>query len=277
MLKVELPSTDVMLSVDPTRIAQVISNVLHNATKFTPEGGHISLRGSRVIEDRREFVILSIKDTGAGIASDQLPRIFELFAQSRTRERGHSNLTGLGIGLAITRRLLEMHGGSITVHSAGEKLGSEFIIRLPVDEQVASELTPIGSGQAKLAGMRVMIVDDNHDAADSMALLVQFAGAATHVFYSGETAIEAIDSIKPSVVLLDLGMPGMDGFETCRLIRQKYGHEIAVVALSGWGQNSDKLQAQRAGFDAHLTKPADPSILEGELSKWAVSITRQRH
>jgi len=277
VLKVELPSRDVMLSVDPTRIAQVISNVLHNATKFTPEGGHILLRGSRVIEDRREFVILSIKDTGAGIASDQLPRIFELFAQSRKRERGHSNLTGLGIGLAITRRLLEMHGGSITVHSAGEKLGSEFIIRLPVDEQVASELTPTDSGQAKLAGMHVMIVDDNHDAADSMALLVQFAGAATHVFYSGETAIEAIDTIKPSVVLLDLGMPGMDGFETCRLIRQKYGHEIAVVALSGWGQNSDKLQAQRAGFDAHLTKPADPSILEGELSKWAVSITRQRH
>jgi PAS domain S-box-containing protein len=276
VLEVELPSTDVIMSVDPTRIAQVISNVLHNATKFTAEGGHISLRGSRVVEDRREFVILSVKDTGAGIASDQLPKIFELFAQSRSRDRGHSNLTGLGIGLAITRRLLEMHGGSITVHSAGEKLGSEFIIKLPVDDQVASDVTVSDTRQAKLAGMRVMIVDDNNDAADSMALLVQFAGAATHVFYSGETAIEAIDGIKPSVVLLDLGMPGIDGFQTCRLIRQKYGHEIAVIALSGWGQDSDKLQAQRAGFDAHLTKPADPSILEAELSKWAVS-PRQRH
>jgi PAS domain S-box-containing protein len=270
-LKVELPSADVMLTVDPVRIAQVVSNVLHNATKFTPRGGLISLRATRLVEEGRDTLILTIADTGTGIASDQLTKIFELFAQSRSRERGHSNLTGLGIGLAITRRLLQMHGGSIAAHSAGEGLGSEFTIRLPIDTQPVGELAAAasGTGTAKLAGMRVMIVDDNHDAADSMALLVEFAGAATHVAYSGNAALEAIEKFRPTVVLLDLGMPVMDGFEVCRQIRQKYRHEIAVVALSGWGQNSDKLQAQRAGFDSHLTKPADPASIEATLSRWA--------
>ena len=267
-LKVELPSTDVILNVDPTRIAQVISNVLDNATKFTPEGGSISLRATRSLHEGRDTLVLAVADSGVGIAPDQLSKIFELFAQSRTRERGHSNLTGLGIGLAITRRLLEMHGGTITANSAGENLGSEFIIRLPIEDQKDSDSGKSDLRNPKLVGMRVMIVDDNHDAADSMGLLVEFSGAIAQVVYSGESALEAIEKFKPSLVLLDLGMPGMDGFEVCRLIRQKYGHEIAVVALSGWGQNSDKLQAQRAGFDAHLTKPADPSLLEATISKW---------
>jgi PAS domain S-box-containing protein len=268
-LKVDLPSTDIMLNVDPIRIAQVISNVLDNACKFTPEGGNISLRATRALENGRDTLILAITDSGVGIAQHQLAQIFELFAQSRSRERGHSNLSGLGIGLAITRRLLEMHGGSIIARSAGENLGSEFIIRLPVSEGPGNDLDKTGSGNAKLVGVRVMIVDDNQDAADSMGLLVQLTGAVAHVAYSGQSALEAIEQFNPSLVLLDLGMPGMDGFEVCRLIRQKHGHEIAVVALSGWGQTSDKIQAQRAGFDAHLTKPAYPSTLEATISRWA--------
>ncbi len=276
-LTVDLPSTDVMMNVDPTRIAQVVSNVLHNATKFTPEGGCISLRASRTAEDGRNVLILTVTDTGAGIASDQLVKIFDLFAQSRSRDRGHRKLAGLGIGLAITRRLLEMHGGSITAKSAGENLGSEFTIRLPIDDQAIVGTAAYGSESTTLAGTRVMIVDDNHDAADSMALLVQFAGAATQVAYSGESAIVAIENFKPAVVLLDLGMPGMDGFEVCRLIRQKFRDEIAVVALSGWGQNSDKLQAKRAGFDAHLTKPADPAILAATLFEWGPGRSTSKH
>jgi PAS domain S-box-containing protein len=277
VLKVEVPSTDVMLNVDPIRIAQVISNVLDNATKFTPESGSISLRAARTVEQGKETLILTVADSGIGIAPDQLVQIFELFAQSRSRVRGHSNLTGLGIGLAITRRLLEMHGGTITANSAGENLGSEFVIRLPVEEEKVSDSGESRRRNPKLVGMRVMIVDDNHDAADSMGLLVEFSGALAHVVYSGESALEAIEKFKPSLVLLDLGMPGMDGFEVCRLIRQKYGHEIAVVALSGWGQNSDKIQAQRAGFDAHLTKPADPSLLEATISKWASAGSLPKH
>jgi len=276
-LKVEVPSTDVMLNVDSTRISQVISNVLHNATKFTPQGGNVTVRATRAMEAGKETLLIAITDSGVGIARDQLVNIFELFAQSRSRDSGHSNLTGLGIGLAISRRLLEMHGGSITAHSAGENLGSEFIVRLPISEQPGAESGPPNSRISKLVGMRVMIVDDNHDAADSMKLLVEFAGAVVQVAYSGESAIDAIELFKPSVVLLDLGMPGMDGFEVCRLIRQKHGHEIAVVALSGWGQHSDKVQAQRAGFDAHLTKPADPSTLEAEISKWAPGTAPRKH
>jgi CheY-like chemotaxis protein len=211
---------------------------------------------------------LAITDSGVGIAAEQLVKIFELFAQSRSRDRGHSNLTGLGIGLAISRRLLDMHGGSITAHSSGENLGSEFVIRLPLADERRVESPRANAGGARLVGVHVMIVDDNHDAADSMGLLVELAGGTPRVAYSGESALAAIESFKPSVILLDLGMPGMDGYEVCRLIRQRHGHEIAVVALSGWGQISDKVQAQRAGFDAHLTKPADPSVLEAEISKW---------
>jgi CheY-like chemotaxis protein len=159
-----------------------------------------------------------------------------------------------------------MHGGSITAHSAGENRGSEFIMRLPIAEQQGAESGRSDCGNAKLAGTRVMIVDDNHDAADSMALLVQSVGAVVHVAYSGASASEALETFKPSVVLFDLGMPSMDGCEACRLIRQKHAREIAILALSGWGQDSDKQKAQRAGFDAHLTKPADPSVLEGTIS-----------
>lgn len=263
-LEVAIPATDVMLNADSTRIVQVISNVLHNATKFTPAGGTIALRTTREIEGGRAIMVLAITDSGVGIASDELLKIFELFAQSRDRGRGH--LRGLGIGLAITRRLLEMHGGSITAHSAGENRGSEFIIRLPIADQQGAEFGRSDGGNTKLAGTRVMIVDDNHDAADSMSLLVQSVGAVVQVAYSAASAIEAIETFKPSIVLLDLGMPSMDGYEACRLIRQKHAHEMAIVALSGWGQDSDKQKAQRAGFDAHLTKPADLSVLEATIS-----------
>jgi CheY-like chemotaxis protein len=274
-LRVELPSAEVMLNVDPTRIVQVISNLLHNATKFTPAGGRISLRMARSIENGREIMVLVIADSGAGIAPDQLTKIFELFAQSRDRGRG--NLSGLGIGLAISRRLLEMHGGSITAHSAGENRGSEFSIRLPLAEQQGAERGRSDAGNQKLAGTRVMIVDDNHDAADSMALLVQFVGAVVHVAYSAASAIEAMNRFNPTVVLLDIGMPGMDGYEACRLIRQKHGNEIAIVAVSGWGQDSDKQLAQRAGFDAHLTKPADPLVLEATIASLVSGALLRKH
>jgi CheY-like chemotaxis protein len=214
-----------------------------------------------------ERLIISIADTGIGIAADQLPRVFDLFSQSAAHARGHRG--GLGIGLSIARRLVEMHGGNLVAHSDGEQRGSEFVMTLPA---VCSE--PLGKPapppeSSSLRGLNVIIVDDNHDAADSMSLLAQLEGADTRVAYAAEPALAEIEKLIPDVVLLDIGMPGMDGYEACRQIRVKHGPDIALIAVSGWGQDADKQMAMNAGFDAHLTKPADPEILAQTIARLA--------
>jgi CheY-like chemotaxis protein len=258
-LIVETPEPGLLLNADATRLAQVIANILQNAAKFTPAGGRVRLVAERNPHEAGT-ILIRISDTGIGIAADQLPRVFDLFAQAGTRVRGHQG--GLGIGLAIARQLIEMHGGSIAARSEGENRGSEFIITLPAAIESPSEASDAPEVRPSLTGLEVLIVDDNPDAADSMALLVQLEGARTRTVYSGPAAIAAIDEHQPDAVLLDIGMPGMNGYEVCKRVRATHGSGVAMIAVSGWGQEGDKALAMSAGFDAHLTKPADPDDLQ---------------
>jgi len=263
-LSVELPDPDVMVDADPTRLSQVLSNLLHNATKFTPAGGTVRI-AARHAAGQLE---IRVTDTGVGISAERLPKVFDLFAHPDAKLSPEG---GLGIGLALARRLMEMHGGTIDARSAGPGQGTEFTLTLPLPVASTPAATPVAAhaAQARLSGQRVLIVDDNHDAADSIAMLVEFAGGTTKVVYSAKDALDVLDSYRPRVVLLDIGMPGMDGYEACRRIRATHGNAIAVVAVSGWGQQSDKDLATRVGFDAHLTKPADPEALTATIARLA--------
>ncbi len=264
-LTVDVSVPDVMLDIDPTRISQVIANILQNASKFTPAGGQVRLSTRLSAVHASPRLVISIADTGVGIDADQLPRVFDLFAQSGTRTRGYQG--GLGIGLAIARRLVEMHGGTLVARSEGANRGSEFIITLPTVREAPQQPEVPVHAEDSIRGTRVLIVDDNQDAADSMALLVELGGALVRVAYSAEQGLELIAESPPDVVLLDIGMPGLNGYEACRRIRAKYGHRITLIAVSGWGQDADKQLALNAGFDTHLTKPADPETLEQTISQ----------
>jgi PAS domain S-box-containing protein len=264
-LSVDVADPGVVLDVDPTRLSQVISNILQNAGKFTPPGGKVKLTARHGQGHDSSSLVIAIADTGIGIDPDQLPRVFDLFAQSGTRMRGHQN--GLGIGLAIARRLVEMHGGTLVAHSEGAHRGSEFTITLPTSRQATDEPASPVETPDSIQGTRVLIVDDNQDAADSMALLVELGGALVRVAYSAEQGLDLIAESPPDVVLLDIGMPGLNGYEACRRIRARYGHRMTLIAVSGWGQDSDKQLALNAGFDAHLTKPADPDALERTIAR----------
>jgi PAS domain S-box-containing protein len=252
-----------LLDVDPTRLSQVISNLLQNAIKFTTAGGRIEIQG-RIDPAGQEGVpdlVLTVIDSGTGINAELLPRIFDLFA--RADVSGRDKHSGLGIGLALSRRLVEMHSGTLTVHSEGEGRGSSFTIRLPAPRLLQQEAQgAIQDHGAELAGLRIMVIDDNHDAADAMSMLVGAMGAVVEVAYDGSSGLAALIKFKPDVLLLDIGMPVMDGYETCRRVRELVGNDVGVVALSGWGQQQDKHSAAQAGFDAHLTKPADPVKLQ---------------
>lgn len=265
-LDLQLPTKDVTLDVDPARFIQIVSNVLHNAVKFTDEGGRIQVVASMAADvlPGAPDLVLTITDTGAGIPPELLPRVFDLFfTQSEGSARARTG--GLGIGLALARRLIQMHGGTIEAFSAGAGRGSTFVIRLPILEQV----TPIspeprtGHGDLK---RRIVVIDDNVDAADLMGLLVETVGGQARVAYDGLTGVEQVLAFRPDVVLLDIGMPDIDGYETCRRIRDAIGSSVIIVALTGWGQERDKERALESGFDAHLTKPVDPSVLGGVLA-----------
>ena len=265
-LTVNLAEPTWVLNVDPTRFAQVVSNLLQNATKFTAGGGRIAIdatieaAASAGARPDETWLVLKVTDSGIGIAAEMLPRVFELFAQVRTSGQGRQG--GLGIGLALARRLVEMHGGTIDVRSDGVGRGSEFTIRLPVPRNLQPFDAARRSADRTLEGFEVLVVDDNHDAADAMVMLVQAMGGVARVAYDGASALAMLTELQPAIVLLDIGMPGMDGYETCRLIRQRRGMTVGIIALSGWGQEQDKRLAAQAGFDAHLTKPADPTKLE---------------
>jgi CheY-like chemotaxis protein len=246
-------------------MSQVIANILQNASKFTPPGGRVRLAARLTGKQGNEELAISISDSGIGIAAEQLPRVFDLFAQAGQRMREHHG--GLGIGLAIARRLVELHGGALVARSEGENAGSDFIITLPMRAPAAAPIAAPSGSSLSLEGLRLLIVDDNPDAADSMAMLAELEGARVRVAYAAELALAAIDEDPPQVVLLDIGMPGLNGYEACRRIRGKYGRRITVIAVSGWGQDVDKQLAADAGFDAHLTKPADPETLARTISR----------
>jgi signal transduction histidine kinase/DNA-binding response OmpR family regulator len=259
---VNVPEPRWILNVDPTRFTQIISNLLQNAAKFTPPGGRVGLDAVIVPEDGANppQLVLKVIDSGEGISDVMRPRLFDLFAQASTTSQ--SGRSGLGIGLAISRRLVEMHGGTIEARSAGANQGSEFTIRLPAPREFQPQNPSHTRNDEVLSGLRVMIIDDNADAADSVGMLVGAMGCAVRVAYDGPSGLSALAGFDANVVLLDIGMPGIDGYETCRRIRDRYGKAVSIVAVTGWGQERDKQLAIESGFDAHLTKPADPAKLE---------------
>lgn len=256
---ITLPSEAVMLEADPVRLAQVIANLLNNAAKYTEQGGRIWLEARR----EQDMAVVSVRDTGMGIPVEMLPRVFELFTQiDRTLGRAQG---GLGIGLALVKQMVEMHAGSVEATSDGIGKGSEFTIRLPVAKESPRQLFVTAGDNGRPAsglGLRVLVVDDNHDAAESLSMLMQMMGNETRVAYEGLEAETMTGEFRPDVVLLDIGLPVRDGYEVARNIRAlPWGDSIALVAVTGWGQEEDRRRAKEAGFDAHLVKPVDPDAL----------------
>jgi PAS domain S-box-containing protein len=288
-LTITLPPKPVYLEADPTRLAQVISNLLNNAAKYTPSpqslplgGGEGRVRGgggqiwlsaevaSRVTSARglSDEIVISVRDTGIGIAAEHLPRLFEMFSQvTPALERSHG---GLGIGLSLVRALVELHGGKVEAFSEGLGRGSEFIVRLPVANGLAGQAPEQGTnaGTVLIARpCRILVVDDNRDAADSLAMMLRMMGHESRTAYDGLEAVQAAATYRPDVVLLDIGLPKMNGYEAARHIRQQpWGKTMPLMALTGWGQEEDKRRALEAGFDHHLTKPVDTAALEKLLA-----------
>jgi PAS domain S-box-containing protein len=261
-LAVSVPTEPLLLEGDPVRLAQVFGNLLNNAAKYTESGGQIWLTARR--EGDNACVV--VKDNGSGMPSEVLPRIFDMFMQvdgSTGRSQG-----GLGIGLTLVKRLVEMHGGTVEARSDGLGRGSEFAVRLRLAANARPESLNSGATPHQvLSPRRILVIDDNRDAADSLALLLRMLGANVQAVYSGRDGLEAVRQSHPAVVLLDIGMPEMDGYEVARCIRRESdGHQITLIALSGWGQEEDRRRSAAAGFDHHLIKPADLKVLEDLLA-----------
>jgi len=267
---IELPQDLCVVDVDPTRFVQILSNLLNNAAKFTNTGG--SVRISATITPPAgaaiRHVLISVGDSGIGMSPELLPRVFELFTQGETR----SSQPGLGIGLALARRLVELHSGRLDARSEGLGRGSEFVIQLPLATTQSVLATAPHGGEQRIEG-RILVVDDNQDVANATAMLIAEMGGDARVAYDGESAIAMLQGYEPEVILLDIGMRGLDGYETCQRIRRVLGNRVLVVALTGFGQEQDKEKATRAGFDAHLTKPANSAALAGILGDRAPSST----
>ena len=265
VLDVDLPEEPVSLDVDPTRFVQVLTNVLHNAVKFSHSGGQVSISANlHAPNGTAGHAQIVVRDAGLGISADLLPRVFEMFAQDETSS--HSRGPGLGIGLALARQLIEMHGGSIEAYSAGLGHGSAFTVRIPVPDGKDQIATALPARDLPSTTRRVVVIDDNVDAANALRRLVQVMGGDCRVAYNGESGLTEVLASQPDIVFLDIGMPNMDGYEVCRRIRRTAGSDILVVALTGWGQERNKQDAADAGFDLHLTKPADAVALESILA-----------
>ncbi len=258
-LEISLPEDALPVHGDPVRLAQVIGNVLVNAAKYTESEGHIRL-SARKVGNR---ALLSVSDDGIGIAPDMLPHVFELFAQA---EHGTKRAQGgLGIGLTLARNLAELHGGTLDARSEGLGKGSEFTLSLPLVETAAeqSSRAPSDAQTAVSAGHRLMVVDDNADAAESLAMLLRLQGHDVDVAFDGESALEIVKARQPELVFLDIGMPGLDGYEVARRIRAlPEGGKTVIAALSGWGQSEDRKRSAAAGFDHHLVKPPELNQVE---------------
>lgn len=259
-LTVTLPPEPVYLDADPTRLAQVFLNLLNNSAKYTPQAGRIWL----TVERLKGEAVVRVRDTGVGIAAEMLPRIFELFTQAAgSLERSHG---GLGIGLSLVRRLVEMHGGTVEARSEGLGSGSEFLVRLPILSQPTDERSSASDNNDKVAPApkrRILVVDDNRDSATSLGMMLSLMGNDTDIAHDGLAAVEAAAAFRPDVMLLDIGLPKLNGYDVCRRIRaQPWGKGMVIVAMTGWGQEEDKRRSAEAGFNQHMVKPVDPAILE---------------
>jgi PAS domain S-box-containing protein len=257
-LTVTVPAEPMLLDADPARLAQVVGNLLNNACKFTDKGGHVWL----TVEREGDEAVIRVRDNGIGIARENIPSLFEMFAQVDTSlERSRD---GLGIGLTLVKTLTEMHGGSVHADSAGPGHGSEFTVRLPLLSQAVrpSSSVTVSKPPVVVTARRVLIVDDSLDGAESLAMLLQVGGHETHLAHDGIEAVEAAARLRPDVVLLDIGLPRLNGYEVCRQLRKEpWGKDLLLVALTGWGQDEDRHRSNEAGFDAHLVKPVDHDAL----------------
>jgi len=257
-LVLSLPEKPLQLEADPTRLAQILGNLLNNACKFTDRGGRIAVAVERVGPQ----AVVRVRDNGIGVAPEQMPRLFEMFAQAessleRTRD-------GLGIGLTLVKTLVEMHGGTVVARSEGLGHGCEFEVRLPaLPETFVASREHGGVAPARAhPSRRVLVVDDNLDGAESLAMLLELEGHEAHVAHDGLSAISSAERLAPDAVLLDIGLPGMNGYEVCRRLRETpWGQRLTIVALTGWGQEEDRRRSKAAGFDTHLVKPVDSELL----------------
>ncbi len=257
-VNVTLPPEPIYLDADPVRLAQVFSNILNNACKYTEPGGRIWLTAERQGSDG----VVKVKDTGIGIPPDKLGSVFEMFTQiDRTLERSQG---GLGIGLTLVKRLVELHGGSVEALSEGPGRGSEFAVRLPVliEAPAAPQPSKPIAELIKPTARRILVVDDNSDAASSLAMLLKITGNETHTAHDGLEAVAAARQFHPDVVLLDIGLPKLNGYDACRRMReQPWGKTMVLVALTGWGQDDDRRKSKEAGFNHHMVKPVDYDAL----------------
>jgi len=263
-LIVTLPPQALHLEADPTRLEQILINLLNNSAKYTPEGGRIWLIGSQ--EDGE--VVLRIRDTGPGIPAEMLPRIFQPFQQADWVSGSPG--AGLGIGLTLVRRLTELHGGRVEVHSPGVGKGSEFVVHLPALPLKEAQQHPRGPIEAVQVPpkRRILVVDDNEDGARSLAMMLRLQGHEVRVANDGPAALEIARADRPDLILLDLGMPGMDGYEVARRLREEHQLEgVVLAALTGWAQDEDRRRTREAGFNAHLIKPVDMEQLQGLLAR----------
>ncbi|HEY4175032.1 MAG TPA: ATP-binding protein, partial [Rhodopila sp.] len=262
-LTVDLPGEPLWLDADLTRLAQVVGNLLNNAAKYTPEGGHIGL----AVRAEDGAAVISVSDTGVGIPRELQARVFQLFAQvdqHLDRARG-----GLGIGLALVKQLVALHGGSVEVESAGIGRGSTFVVRVPLAAKGKgpdqAEEPEIVSAQA--TPLKVLVVDDTMEVAQTVGWMLEEMGHEYRLVHDGRKAVEAAKAFLPDAILLDIGLPGMDGYAVCRALRQEERlRSTVVIAQTGWGQDKDKASASEAGFDHHLVKPVAFQDLERLLA-----------
>jgi CheY-like chemotaxis protein len=262
-LHLALPAPTLMVHGDPARLAEIVINLLNNAAKYTPGGGQVWIAAER----EGSHVLVKVRDTGVGIAPEALPGIFQMFTQvDTTRDRAQG---GLGVGLALARRLAELHGGELTASSAGLDRGSEFVLKLPAAEAHASEPRPMPypGGEMRGPGMRVLVVDDSEDSAESLAMLLRLGNHTVATAHDGPSALERFGAFVPEVVILDIGLPGMDGYEVAQRIRTlPHGGEVTLIALTGWGRDEERARAFSSGFDHHLTKPVAVEALQRLLA-----------
>jgi CheY-like chemotaxis protein/two-component sensor histidine kinase len=260
-LEVELPQESLELDADPLRLSQVLSNLLTNAAKYTDPEGHIRLHA----ELDGDAVTISVRDDGIGIAADALPRIFTMFSQVASSQSGG----GLGIGLALSKGLVEMHGGHLSARSAGLGRGSEFIVRLPLEPVPrASRDSSPAARASNPRRRRVLVADDNRDAGESLAMLLRLDGHEVQLAFDGPEALALFDRMKPEIAILDIGMPGLTGYEVAQRIRaRRPAPPVTLIAVTGWGQETDKARAAESGFDHHFTKPLEPEALTALLDR----------
>ena len=262
-LSTEFPVEPLYLDGDPVRLSQVLHNLLHNACKFSASGGRIALGAAREGDE----AVIRVQDTGAGIEPEQLPRVFDLFTQADTSVARSGG--GLGIGLTLVRDIVALHGGTVAAASEGPGRGSEFTVRLPLAPEPQAPRRPSAADRKRKAAAprRILVVDDNRDSADSLSEVLRMHGHEVHTAYDGLDAVASAARLEPDLILLDIGLPSLDGYEVARRIREQRPHGgYTLVALTGWGQDSDRRQSTDAGFDRHVVKPIGQGVLEELLS-----------